>query len=114
MSKEKPLLIKQLHCKECDGQSGIKAAESHFILLTDPQVNVLLLTGRRPPIGNRHVLGIVGGAAVQEQDPPGAVLLLQPVQLHFYLKACHPIKRQHSRSHDIPLFGELVTSVCVY
>lgn len=33
-------------------------------LLTDPQINMLLLAGRRPPVANRHVLGIVGGAAV--------------------------------------------------
>lgn len=100
----------------CGCHVGIPATESPTLgplaLLTYPQIDVLLFTGRRPPVGDRHVLGIVGGTAMQEQDPPGALLLLQPVQQHLYLETCQPIKGQHPSSCDLPLLGNLVC-VCV-
>lgn len=59
-----------------------------------PQEDVLLLTGLLPAVGHNHVLGVLEGAAVEEEDALGGLLLLQAVQHQLHVETCRSIRGQ--------------------
>ena len=44
------------------------------------EVGIQLLAGKPEAVGHAHVLGVLEGSAVEEQDPLGGLLVFQTVQ----------------------------------